>query len=39
MISTIHNAMLFVAIAGVTFSITLIILCIASLVDRHHRWL
>lgn len=39
MISTIHNAMLFVAVAGVCWSITVIILCIARLADKHHRWL
>ena len=39
MITTIQNAMVFVAVAGICFSITVIILCVASLVDRHHRWM
>jgi hypothetical protein len=37
--AAIHNAALFLAVAGVCFSFTVIVLCIASLADRFHRWL
>ena len=37
--TTLYNAALFVAVSGVCFSITVIILCIARLFDRGHRWM
>lgn len=36
--AAIHNAALFVAVSGVCISLTVIVLCIASLFDKAHRW-
>lgn len=29
----------FIAVGGIAWSLTVIVLCIARLVDRHNRWL